>query len=94
MKNIARAFKSYLEFEPPKDKDVNNIILALACRHAIVHSGALVKDRTIKQASNATPREVKQDLRIDQRIIFTTDEIRTIEMSMTNYVHNLIQGVS
>lgn len=94
MKNIARAFKSHLGFEPPKNRDVNNIILAQACRHAIVHSGALVKDRTIKQVSHATPREVKQVLHIDQRIMFITDEIITICTSMTNYLHNLIQGVS
>jgi hypothetical protein len=94
MKNIARAFKTYLGFEPLKNEDVNNIILAQACRHAIVHSGALVKDRTIKQVSHATARELKQDLCINQRIMFTSNEIITICTSMTNYLHNLIQGVS
>lgn len=94
MKNIARAFKSYLGFEPHKDKNVNNIILAQACRHAIVHSGGVVKDRIIKQVSHATPRQVKQDLSLNQRLSFTTDEIRTIGASMTNYLDNLIQGLN
>jgi len=94
MQSIAKAFNDYLEFEPAKSKDVNNIILAQACRHALVHSGGIVKDKIIKQVSNATPREVKQNLALNQRLLFTTDEIRTIGTSMTNCLDNLIKGVS
>lgn len=94
MQSIARAFTDYLEFDPKKTKHVNNIILALACRHAIVHSGGVTSTKTINQISNATPREIKNDLSPNQKILFTIDEVKIIGESMTSYLDNLIQGVS
>jgi len=94
MQSIARAFTDYLEFDPKKTKHVNNIILALACRHALVHSGGVASAKTINQISNATPRDIKNDLSPNQKILFTTDEIKIIGKSMTIYLDNLIQGVS
>ena len=94
MQSIARAFTDYLEFDPKKTKHVNNIILALACRHALVHSGGVASTKTINQISKATPREIKNDLSPNQKILFTTDEIKIIGKSMTIYLDNLIQGVS
>lgn len=94
MQSIARAFTDYLKFEPKKTKHVNNIILALACRHALVHSGGVANAKTIKQISNASPRDIKNDLSPGQKILFTTDEVKIIGQSMINYLDNLIQGVS
>lgn len=94
MQSIARAFTDYLGFDPEKTNHVNNIILALACRHALVHSGGVASTKTINQISKATPRQIKNDLSPNQKILFTTDEVKIIGKSMTIYLDNLIQGVS
>jgi len=92
MQSIARAFNDYLDFEPEKDKHVNNIILAQAARHTLVHSGGVVKDRIIKQLSNAIPRDLKLDISINDQLSFETNEITIIGRSMTTYLDSLIKG--
>lgn len=94
MQSIARAFTDYIGFDPKKNKDVNNIILALACRHALVHSGDVTTKKTINHIIDAVPRDIKNELSLNQKILFTTDEVKIVGKSMTTYLNSLIQGVS
>jgi len=92
--SIADAFNDYLDYKPIKDKNVNNIILALACRHAFVHSSGIVNKKTINQISNAKPRDIKKKLNENDKIQFEPDEIKQIGKSMLAYVNGLAKGVT
>jgi hypothetical protein len=91
MRSIARTFKEYIGYEPVQDTDVNNIISGQACRHAIVHYGAIANEKTIAQILKATPRDIKIELTKDQKIVFTPDEIKMVGDSMKKYAENLIK---
>lgn len=47
MQAISRAFKDYISVEITKNKTVNNIIPAQACRNVIVHAGGKITNRLI-----------------------------------------------
>jgi hypothetical protein len=94
MQSIARAFHDWLGYEPEQDRDVNNIILSQACRHAIVHSGGMVDKRLTNQVRNATPRDLKLDLAENEPIRFSPDEIEVVGKSMIRYVEGLVNGLA
>ncbi|MCL4550835.1 MAG: hypothetical protein M1495_19960 [Bacteroidetes bacterium] len=89
MQSIARSFQEYFSIEVDKNHNTNNIILAQACRHAIVHSGSSVDRKLINQISNAKPREVKENIELNSEILFTPDEIQIIGESMRQYLEDL-----
>lgn len=84
MKSIGRAFKNYFEFDISKDKHVNNIIMAQAARHIIVHDSARINDRIIRQVSGAKPRDLKQELDV-VTIQFNSEEVKLVAKSMIEY---------
>jgi hypothetical protein len=91
MQSIARSFEQYIEIdEIPHDKVVNNIILSQACRHCIVHDGSAVNKKAVEQLKSANPRDLKPNLKIDDKILFTEDEIKVIATSMMQYIDQLI----
>lgn len=95
MQSIARAFEQYIEMnEIPRDHIVNNIILSQACRHCIVHDGSTVNKRVIDQLKSANPRDLKLDLKVEDKILFTEDEIKVITTSMMEYIDRLISVCS
>ncbi len=53
MKSIGRAFSEFFGTEIPKDETVNNLILAQAGRHIIVHDGARINERFLRQIQAA-----------------------------------------
>lgn len=89
MKSIQREFKSYFDIHIKKEDHVNDIILSQACRHSIVHEACIVNDRVLNQVRNATPRDIKTELKLGQEIEFTEQEIGVISSSMKRYVHSL-----
>ncbi len=89
MQSIARTFQDYFAIEIPKDINTNNIIVAQAFRHAIVHSGARIDLKLIKQLANANPRTVKKDIELNSEILFSPEEVETIGNSMQVYLNNL-----
>jgi hypothetical protein len=93
MKSVGRVFKDYLNYEPMKDIDVNNIIVAQACRHAIVHSGAVVDQKLITQLKDAQPRDVKVELTLKEVISFNKREIEVCAKSMRNYIEKVSNGI-
>lgn len=86
MQAVSRAFRDYLNVEIPRDKTVNNIVLAQACRHVIVHSAAVTNPRLLRQVRKATPRDLKLELANGERVDFTPHEISLVSGSMEAYV--------
>lgn len=89
MQSIARAFQDYFDFVITRDTNVNNIILAQACRHAIVHSGARVDKRLQAQVSGAKPRTVKPSVDLDSEILFSPEEVKLVGESMKLYLEQI-----
>ena len=89
MQSIARAFQDYFSFEIVKTQNTYNIIIAQACRHSIVHSGAKVDRKLLAQVTNATPRTVKTNILLDSEILFSPEEIDLIGESMRQYLEDL-----
>jgi hypothetical protein len=94
MQAIRRAFHEYLGIEIERDKVVNNIILAQACRHVIVHSGGVVTSRLIRQIQGAVPRDLKLTLTEGEPVQFEPQEIEVVSGNMTMYVEGVARKLS
>lgn len=90
MQAIQRAFRDYVGVEIGKDSTVNNIILAQACRHVIVHAGGDVTPKLLRQVSGAFPRDIKSDMPEKTTIQFSLQEVQTVAESMKNYLSMLV----
>lgn len=89
MQSIHRTFKKYFRVEMQRDELVNDIIAAQAARHCIVHSGAVVDERMLKQLANAKPRKIKVELRARQALQFSPEEIELVSTQMATYLKRL-----
>lgn len=92
-KSISRAFKDYLQIDIKKDENVNEIILGLQCRHVIVHTGAKADANLLHSLKYATPRTLKRDLTIDQKIQFSITEVTTVASAMLKYIENISKEI-
>jgi hypothetical protein len=90
MKGIGRAFQTVLGKQSKQDQVVNDIILAQAYRHAIVHADSRVDERLLKQIASAEPRQLKKSVTVGAEISFTEDEIELAGSSMYKYLSNII----
>lgn len=93
MQSIARGFGRYFGYVPARDERVNNIIVAQACRHAMVHAGGIVDDRLVRQVQSANPRTVKPTLTVGSQIRFSPEEIDEIGRSMQWYIQDLADAL-
>jgi hypothetical protein len=93
MGSTHRAFREYLNVSMERDRAVNNVIAAQACRHVIVHVGARVTDRLLAQVSTATPRDLKPKLKLGEVLQFTPAEVTLIAENMREYVRTLSERV-
>ena len=89
MKSIARAFKDNLAIEIERTQVVNEIIAAQACRHVIVHSGAIADEALVRQLSGANPRKLKPKISAAEPIQFSTEEVTLAAEAMVEYLRNL-----
>ncbi|MGC1174089.1 hypothetical protein [Polaromonas sp.] len=89
MKSIARAFKENLGVEIERTPMVNEIILAQACRHVIVHTGALADDALVRQLSGAHPRMLKPKIVSGELVEFTPEEVTSAAAAMVAYLRDL-----
>ncbi|MGH2569028.1 MAG: hypothetical protein ACRDGA_11875 [Bacteroidota bacterium] len=94
MKSISRAFRELLNIEPVKDNHVNNIIVAQACRHLIVHSGGIGDHAFVNQLRSANPRDLKHDVKKGDSVAFTREEISVVSESMKQYLNRLAKGIN
>jgi hypothetical protein len=89
MQSISRAFQTYVNVSLPRDLFTNDIILAQACRHVIVHAGGLADAKFMRQVLNATPRNVKQSVSVGTQVQFTPGEVERVGLSMSQYIEAL-----
>ena len=90
MQSIARAFKDYFRIEIRKDKIVNNIILAHAFRHNIVHYSGRTNEKLFNQIVDAMPRDLQKEIVPDSEIEISQAELRLVSESMKSYVGNIL----
>lgn len=93
MKSIARAFKENLGVEIERTATVNEIILAQACRHVIVHNGAVTDEALVRQLSGAHPRALKPRLVAGEVVEFTPEEVMSAAEAMIRYLGDLERKV-
>lgn len=90
MQSISRAFKKFFSIEINWDVTVNNIILAQAMRHVIVHHSEIVDEKCVGQLSRAKERKIKPNVEVGEAVKFTKAEIIIIGESMQAYIDALI----
>ena len=86
MQSATRAFREYLGCEIARGEDMNDVIVAQAFRHAIVHTAGVVDDRLCSQVANAKPRRLKSVLAVGAPIQFSPTEVHRVGASMTRLV--------
>ena len=91
MQTVAKTFRDYFDFDRPQDEVVNDLILAHACRHVIVHCGGKADRKTIGQLRTAKPRTLKPEMTVGDQIQFTQEEILTICDRMNAYLRDLAE---
>lgn len=94
MQSAHRAFKNYLDIDIPKDEKLNDIILAHAVRHCIVHNLGFVNDKLLAQVSTALPRSLKKDMKLNDSIQISKSEINFVKFAMLTYFQDLIEVIS
>jgi hypothetical protein len=93
LQGVAKAFRDYFDYDRPQDEVVNDLILAHACRHVIVHCGGIADRKMIGQLKRATPRLLKPEVCIGQRIQFTENEIIQVGFRMDSYLKDLCDAI-
>jgi len=93
MQSTHRAFKQFFSVEIQIDDVIRNIIVGQACRHAIVHDGATANVRTIKQIKNITPRTLKPNITVGEKIEFSIEEVVSLAKDMREYLTALVSKV-
>jgi hypothetical protein len=93
MKSIADAFRDYVGIEVTRNKIVNDIIVAQACRHVIVHAGHEVTSKMMRQIRGAIPRDLKPDLVVGEMVQFTPSEVELVAESMKAYVTQVAEAL-
>ena len=94
MQSIGRAFNTYVNVSVPRDSSTNDIIMAQACRHVIVHAGGSADERFMRQVISAVPRNVKQEISLGTRIQFAPDEVELVGTSMNRYITDLSAAIA
>lgn len=94
MQSISREFSSFFNIDIPKDENVNNIILAQACRHCIIHSLSRTNTKFMNQIRSANPRSLKIDIQNNQDIKFNEKEIKVVADSMMHYLVNITDSIN
>jgi hypothetical protein len=86
MKSIARALDELLGIQVERTAEVNDLVVAMSCRHAIVHNGARVDDKLLRQIKGADPRSLRPKLHLGSEIAFTDAEVMHAAESMERYL--------
>jgi phage terminase small subunit len=89
MQSTVRAFDNYLHIKIPKDSCCNDVILAQASRHSIVHNHSIADEKFLNQIKAATPRSIRQSFIPNEPFKYTASEIEFITFAMLIFVQNL-----
>lgn len=90
MQSTVKAFDGFLGIDVPAGSTMNNIILAQAARHVIVHSGSIVDIKCVKQLRDAAPRDVKPSIVVGELLAFTPGEVEAVASSMAAFVEQIV----
>ncbi len=93
MASVTRAFKEHLSVEMTRGAATDNIILGQAARHAIVHAGARVDERMVKQLRGVRARTLKPQIVVGEALRFDPAEIGVLADSMREYVRGLCEAL-
>lgn len=93
MQSIVRAFGDHLEVRIERCSGMNDIIVAQACRHVIVHCGGLADDRLVKQVNNANPRDIKRTIDVGAEIQFTDIEVSAVGAKMLEFLQAMTDAL-
>ncbi|WP_028527035.1 hypothetical protein [Runella limosa] len=89
MQSTVRTFENYLSIKIPKNEPCNDIILAQASRHSIVHNHSIADEKFMAQIKSATPRSIKQNFKVNEPFHYTASEIEFITYAMLVFVQDL-----
>ena len=89
LQSIHRAYTKYFRSAPIKDSVANDVIVAQAVRHVIVHTGGRVDRRLMAQIRNASPRAFDPSLVLDEAVQLRPEDVRLCGQSMTTYLERL-----
>ncbi len=92
MQSISRTFTNFLgvSLDWNEYDFVHNIIAGQACRHAIVHNAEVVDESCVGQLKSAKKRAVALDLKLDDKIVFSDDDVKLVGEAMVNYMSELV----
>lgn len=91
MQSICREFQAFFNIKIEKNDIVDNIILAQASRHAIVHSLSIADEKFINQISQTSSRTIKESIRLNDELKFTPLEIETVMSNMREFLLQIEQ---
>ena len=90
MQSIYRAFDQSFGIKIDWDVNVSNIILSQALRHVIVHNSEIIDEKCLNQLRVADSRTIKNDIKLNEKVAFTIDDVTIIAKSMMEYSENLV----
>ena len=93
MQSIGRAFGQYFKVDIGRDEITNDIVVAQACRHAIVHAGGVVDRKMLRQLRDAQPRTLKPRLRLGETLFFDPAEIARAANAMRQHLARLADAI-
>jgi hypothetical protein len=91
MQSICREFQSYFNIKIEKNELVDNIILAQAARHAIVHSLSIADEKFMNQISQSQARTLKKNISMNDELKFSPNEIEVIMSDMREFLKRIEQ---
>jgi hypothetical protein len=91
MQSIARAFDAYLGVETPQGGFLNDIIIAHATRHCIVHSGGRMTLRAVKQIGDRKGDRLQLEYKIDEPIQYERPHVEAVAQATGDYLRRLLE---
>ena len=91
MQSICREFQTYFSIKIEKNELVDNIILAQAARHAIVHSLSIADEKFMNQISQSQARTLKKNISMNDELKFSPNEIEVIMSDMREFLKRIEQ---
>lgn len=86
-------FKKYFGVIIKQDSQCNTITLAQASRNAIVHSLAIADEKFFNQIQDASPRDVKKQIELKDKLQYSKSELEFIKLSMLDFTSDLCGSI-
>jgi hypothetical protein len=93
MKSSKKAFHDLFKFEGSHKKIENNIIIAQACRHCLVHSESKIDEKFMNQVEQCNERSVLQELQIGDSIDISKIVFENTLQSMEEFLGDLFKHI-